>query len=1378
MQAIKKTLLLSILGTGVLVTAGYADYVPDPCTIRFERPWVSVYEGETSARFKVLRLDGSAGAVQVSYATSNETAHYGYDYSQTSGTLNWGANDATPRYINVPITADSVTENEETFIVTLSNPTGGAVLGSPYVSQGKIVVVPEEGFPRIVRTEVIANGAVLAAAGRTYGAPWVTTASGVGDLNGDGYEDIAFGQPGYSSSMGRVWIEFGSDRSSLPWDLSGCIVTGPNSAGNFFGRVVAGVPDFNGDGLSDLVVLSRPSGGIASVFFGNDSARLNGTVSTGLDGTNGFRISNVTLEDSFPGFAGDWNLDGKSDLGVYPLLLYGNATTSSVIDASTFTDGSQGENLSNGFAQFLTGVGDFDGDGHADHLAKVDDGLFVVYGGTDGDDTQQAFAAAHGTGSMPSSKPLARIVTIEGREWRFAAAGDVNGDGLNDIMYDPDFETDGGIWLVYGTQDRDDTVFGGSGSPVSGAGSSRVRLDNVGGTPPQTVRFSGVGDIDGDGYCEVYIRSFEPGTGIPLGYLVSGAYLAATYSSEQTVDLADISGTDGRGCIIDGDYVDDPYAGHTDTASCAGDVDRDGYRDFLLADGDDTVILVFGDSFQGPSGPLDPASASYTVHQKAGNVPPTPVGAIGNGTHSVPFSRMTIDYDAGVEDSWTTVQVHYNQPPGLANVSLGADVSQVYWEFETKHCDAAPSRVGNTFTWKTTSQATIDLHFPENWLPQLSPLQSFLNLELVYSKYVPASSSWTAWTACEEATANGSPLVLSGTIVLESEMGPYVSAPPVSNFPPKRMRLAVRHRTFNNPVISVADTTQDFGDPAIIRYNHIYYWYRAGNPLSRFTSSDLVTWTGPTNLTISGTPYGNWGYWAPDAFEYNGEFFIVYSVAQTGSTDCCYEQPQSGCTPDIDCFSFWARNLRTAIVRASSPDALSWQQVNGPLFNPLADACMADGNSHVGTIDGHAFVDVDGRVYLYFTIERGTSDVRSEIWGCEISYNGSTWSIVDGPRRVSGGPNDSYYEPWELTNSSEDWMFRATNEGPWMFRSGSIYTLLYSGNRFFRTQYAVGGASALQPLPDEVTGCQSTEAENLYLKYSAFSSPPEPAPILGQSSTQFVGTGHNCLAWSPAGDELWTAYHKHDDQYPPGVLSPHREVMISPVKYTAGAFEQVIPTAVTAYPNGKLPKNVPFGPNLLSLDKLRYWVVGQEDREYWRRDGSSLVIEAQPGETKEDLNDYNNLFLLPIDRGLLHGSPDPVECTLEFDFVPSAQAPGRMGLYVWENEDNYIRYTLGWDDEATMFLGVERQGFYSETLNTLASLDLETPRLFIKARFGTESGKVEFWLSDDGAAWQDIGSVTIPQNFNNPHVGFGAVLPTGTGDVDARVHSFTIDDAL
>lgn len=102
---------------------------PSPGTLQFSAPNYSVSEGGGSVIITVTRVGGTAGAVGVSFTTSDGTATAGSDYQTAAGTLSWADGDAASKTFTVTIIDDTVIEANETVNLTLSAPTGGATLG-------------------------------------------------------------------------------------------------------------------------------------------------------------------------------------------------------------------------------------------------------------------------------------------------------------------------------------------------------------------------------------------------------------------------------------------------------------------------------------------------------------------------------------------------------------------------------------------------------------------------------------------------------------------------------------------------------------------------------------------------------------------------------------------------------------------------------------------------------------------------------------------------------------------------------------------------------------------------------------------------------------------------------------------------------------------------------------------------------------------------------------------------------------------------------------------------------------------------------------------------------------------------------------------------
>jgi hypothetical protein len=75
----------------------------------------------------VVRASSSSGEIRVDYGTVNGTASAGADYEGISGTLTFHSGEVSKTF-SVFILDDSVAEVEKTAKLSLSNPTGGAVL--------------------------------------------------------------------------------------------------------------------------------------------------------------------------------------------------------------------------------------------------------------------------------------------------------------------------------------------------------------------------------------------------------------------------------------------------------------------------------------------------------------------------------------------------------------------------------------------------------------------------------------------------------------------------------------------------------------------------------------------------------------------------------------------------------------------------------------------------------------------------------------------------------------------------------------------------------------------------------------------------------------------------------------------------------------------------------------------------------------------------------------------------------------------------------------------------------------------------------------------------------------------------------------------------
>jgi CSLREA domain-containing protein len=122
----------------------------NPTSLLFNAGSFTVNESGGNAVITVRRAGGFSDEVSVNYATSNGTATGGTDYTAASGRLTFYSGEINKIFV-VPITNDNIHEPNETINLSLSNPTGGATLGSP--SAAVLTIVDDDSVPSLSVTD-------------------------------------------------------------------------------------------------------------------------------------------------------------------------------------------------------------------------------------------------------------------------------------------------------------------------------------------------------------------------------------------------------------------------------------------------------------------------------------------------------------------------------------------------------------------------------------------------------------------------------------------------------------------------------------------------------------------------------------------------------------------------------------------------------------------------------------------------------------------------------------------------------------------------------------------------------------------------------------------------------------------------------------------------------------------------------------------------------------------------------------------------------------------------------------------------------------------------------------------------------------------------
>lgn len=566
---------------------------------------------------------------------------------------------------------------------------------------------------------------------------------GAGDVNGDGVEDFLvsaiIADPPGRLNAGIVHLIFGDTAAlGISGELSLGDLNGVNgvrfhglSAGDQLGIGITGLGDFNGDGDADIAMSTwradpngRTDAGTTYVVYGGPNRFNSPTFNlAALDGTNGFRAIGRQAHDNsglFIAGAGDINADGLDDLligatradtalEVKPgesYLIYGTREPISggLLDLLDL-DGANGVRFIGpqvaDFAASVAGLGDVNADGIGDfaigaRATTIEDrdrtgAVYVIYGRR-GPYTQD------GSFTLGSLDPTvgAVITGAEAKDFlgqRVAGPGDVNGDGIADIIIGAPFESAIGIpepgatYVIFGNPNG----LGESGTVHLADLTSGEGIEILGETDGDVfgITVSGTGDINGDGFCDFIVgaQNADPEGRTDAGesFLVLGNSVGAgPGGSFMLSDLSSPEVTRFRGEAA-GDYSGNAVAG-------AGDVDADGVQDILIGayhadveniDEAGRTYLIYGRAFR--------SETSYSSFLPSVMAPPEGIGHAGTDSASIPPSRCEVGFTGGEGpgNAGASLQrVVFTDPDfGLQNFGPRETIADIVWYVTTDRAD-------------------------------------------------------------------------------------------------------------------------------------------------------------------------------------------------------------------------------------------------------------------------------------------------------------------------------------------------------------------------------------------------------------------------------------------------------------------------------------------------------------------------------------------------------------------------------------------------------------------------------------------------------------------------------------------------------------------
>ncbi|HEU0008861.1 MAG TPA: Calx-beta domain-containing protein [Verrucomicrobiae bacterium] len=125
-----------------LATVNIIDNDFSPGSLSFNQTAYNVSESNANLTITIVRTNGASGVVSVNWSAGGGTALSGIDYVASGGVVSL-ADGETNETFTIQIVDDVLVEGNEAFIVTISNPTGGALISGP---SAVVVTIEDDEF--------------------------------------------------------------------------------------------------------------------------------------------------------------------------------------------------------------------------------------------------------------------------------------------------------------------------------------------------------------------------------------------------------------------------------------------------------------------------------------------------------------------------------------------------------------------------------------------------------------------------------------------------------------------------------------------------------------------------------------------------------------------------------------------------------------------------------------------------------------------------------------------------------------------------------------------------------------------------------------------------------------------------------------------------------------------------------------------------------------------------------------------------------------------------------------------------------------------------------------------------------------------------------